>query len=126
MYFSFLFFYVGIFDDLIQMRIEAGDQYLQNHIEKVNRNAIYISPQIQNEIININGKVIRDYIMNDVKKTVAVSIMADEIADILGTEQLSIGIRFFDDEKRAIRICEYTMIDFDLSIKFTGVILEIA
>ncbi|XP_050064233.1 zinc finger MYM-type protein 1-like [Aphis gossypii] len=29
--------------------------------------------------------------------------MADETANISGTEQLSIGIRFFDDEKKAIR-----------------------
>ncbi|XP_060858819.1 zinc finger MYM-type protein 1-like [Metopolophium dirhodum] len=82
---------------------EAGDQYLQNHIEKGKRNAIYTSPQIQNEIINISGTVIKDCIINDVKKAVAFSIMADETADISGTEQLSIGIRFFDDEKRAIR-----------------------
>ncbi|KAL4119702.1 hypothetical protein QTP88_012490 [Uroleucon formosanum] len=93
----------GVFYDLIQMRIEAGDQYLQNHIEKGKRNAIYTSPQIQNEIINISGTVIKDCIINDVKKVVAFSIMADETADISGTEQLSIGIRFFDDEKRAIR-----------------------
>ncbi|XP_060855554.1 zinc finger MYM-type protein 1-like [Metopolophium dirhodum] len=92
-----------VFYDLIQMRIEAGDQYLQNHIEKGKRNAIYTSPQIQNEIINISGTVIKDCIINDVKKAVAFSIMADETADISGTEQLSIGIRFFDDEKRAIR-----------------------
>jgi len=85
------------------MRIEAGDQYLQNHIEKGKRNAIYTSPQIQNEIINISGTVIKDCIINDVKKAVAFSIMADETADISETEQLSIGIRFFDDEKRAIR-----------------------
>jgi hypothetical protein len=49
------------------------------------------------------GFLIRDYIMNDVKKAVAFSIMADETTDISGTEQLSIGIRFFNDEKRAIR-----------------------
>jgi hypothetical protein len=83
------------FYDLIQMRIEAGDQYLQNHIEKGNRNAIYTSPQIQNEIINISGTIIKYDIMNYVKKAVAFSIMADETAYTSGTEQLFIGIRFF-------------------------------
>lgn len=85
------------------MQIEAGDYSLQDHIEKAKRNATYTTPQIQNEIINISGTVIKNDIINDVKKAVAFSIMADETADISGTEQLSIGIRFFDDEKKAIR-----------------------
>jgi len=85
------------------MRFEAGDRSLQNHIEKAKRNATYTSPQIQNEIINISGTVIKNDIINYVKKAVTFSIMADETANISGTEQLSIEIRFFDDEKKAIR-----------------------
>jgi hypothetical protein len=50
------------------MRIEAGDHYLQNHIEKAKQNAIYTHPQIQYEIINISGIVIKDDIINDIKK----------------------------------------------------------
>lgn len=42
-------------------------------------------------------------IINDVKQAKAYSIMADETADISGKEQLSIGIKFYDDKKKKIR-----------------------
>lgn len=41
--------------------------------------------------------------MQDIKKSFAYSILADETADISGKEQLSVGIRFFDEEKFLIR-----------------------
>lgn len=71
--------------------------------KKAKKNALYTSPQIQNELINICGATIKDMIINDVKLAAAYSIMADETADISGKEQLSIGVRFFDDQKKIIR-----------------------
>lgn len=93
----------GVFEELIQLKIEAGDQTLKEHIQKSKRNATYMSPQIQNELINLCGVVIKDEIISDAKKAYAYSIMADETCDISGKEQLSIGVRFFDEEKMAIR-----------------------
>ncbi|KAG8233746.1 hypothetical protein J437_LFUL003816, partial [Ladona fulva] len=81
----------GVFEDLIKLKIDAGDHILKEHIEKGGKNATYMSPQIQNEIISLCGDVIRDNITTDVKKAYAYSILADESSDISGKEQLSIG-----------------------------------
>ncbi|XP_067119560.1 52 kDa repressor of the inhibitor of the protein kinase-like [Centruroides vittatus] len=59
-------------------------------------------PQIQNEIIGLCGDVIRD-ITTDVKKGCAYSILANESSDISGKDKLSIGVRFFDEEKMTVR-----------------------
>lgn len=85
------------------MRIDSGDNELKRHIEG-KKNATYMSPQIQNELINLCGSAVKDLILRDVKKSCAYSILADETADISGKEQLSIGVRFFDEEK--MMVCE--------------------
>lgn len=91
---------LGVFHDLIRLKIESGDSELQNHIEKGKRNALYTSVQIQNEIIDLCGQAIKANIIDVAKQAVAYSILADETCDISGKEQLSVGIRFFDDTKK--------------------------
>lgn len=88
----------GILEDLIQMRIDSGNAELKRHIE-----GTYMSPQIQNELINLCGSAVKDLIFRDVKNSCACSILADETADISRKEQLSIGVRFFDEEKMMVR-----------------------
>ncbi|XP_069354562.1 52 kDa repressor of the inhibitor of the protein kinase-like [Maniola hyperantus] len=94
----------GVFEDLIKLKIESGDQIMKEHIESGAKNATYTSPRIQNEIIDLCGDVIRDDIIAEVKKAHAYSILADESCDVSGKEQLSIGVRFFDEEKMVV--CE--------------------
>lgn len=76
---------------------------MQRHLDNWNKNAKYLSPQIQNQLITICDLIIKDDIVQDIKKSFAYSILADETADISGKEQLSVGIRFFDEEKCLIR-----------------------
>lgn len=95
--------FLGVFFELLRLRIDSGDKVLQNHLENGRKNATYTSPRIQNEIINLCGETIRDMIIADVKQASAYSILADETADISGIEQLSIGVRFFDKKKGLIR-----------------------
>ncbi|XP_050310850.1 52 kDa repressor of the inhibitor of the protein kinase-like [Anthonomus grandis grandis] len=83
---------------LDKMRIDEGDTILKNHLEHGKKNASYRSVDIQNEIISISGDVIKAYCIKNVKISQAYSILADEIADISGKEQLSVGIRYFDEE----------------------------
>lgn len=64
---------------------------------------MYTSPQIQNEIIELCGLVVKNEIIQEAKKAYAYSVMADESCDIAGKEQLSIGIRFFDEDQNIIR-----------------------
>lgn len=93
----------GVLEDLLRLRIESGDQVLKQHIESGKKNAMYTSPQIQNEIIGLCGRVIKNEIVQDAKNAYAYSVMADESCDIAGKEQLSIGVRFYDEGKNIIR-----------------------
>nr|CAI5831938.1 unnamed protein product [Callosobruchus analis] len=93
----------GVLLDLLKLRIDSGDNKLKSHFEKCRRNAIYTSPRIQNELINLCGEVIQENVISEVRKTMAYSILADETADVSGKEQLSIGVRFYDESKSKIR-----------------------
>nr|CAI5832053.1 unnamed protein product [Callosobruchus analis] len=93
----------GVLLDLLKLRIDSGDDKLKSHFEKCRRNAIYTSPRIQNELINLCGEVIQENVISEVRKTMAYSILADETADVSGKEQLSIGVRFYDESKSKIR-----------------------
>ncbi|KAJ8888954.1 hypothetical protein PR048_008448 [Dryococelus australis] len=62
-----------------------------------------MSPQIQNEIIGLCEDGIRENITNDVKNARAYSILADKSSDISGKEQISIGVRYFDEKKIMVR-----------------------
>lgn len=86
----------GVFNDLLDFRVEAGDARLQEHFASCAGNAKYTSVRIQNEIITICGDILREQIVSEANTALAFSVLADETADIGGTEQLSIGIRFID------------------------------
>lgn len=93
----------GILEDLIQLKIDSGDCDLERFTKEGKKNARYLSPTIQNELICLCGNVVSCIIVEDIKKACAFSILADETADISGKEQLSIGLRFFDEEKMLVR-----------------------
>ena len=86
----------GNLNDLFDLRVESGDSVLREHLQNAPANARYTSHQTQNELITTCGDILRKQIVNDVNKSTGFSILADETADISGTEQLSIGVRFVD------------------------------
>ncbi|XP_042913321.2 52 kDa repressor of the inhibitor of the protein kinase-like [Parasteatoda tepidariorum] len=98
----------SVFKDLLRFRVESGDEVLKAHLKSGARNALYISHQIQNELIQTCVDVLREEIIKDVKKASAFSVLADETADISGTEQLSIGVRYvhFDESNKKTTIRE--------------------
>jgi len=88
----------GNFHALLQFRIDAGDSVLKQHLQTASKNAAkYTSKTIQNDMINVCGRLIQDKILCEVKKARFFSIIADEATDIANTEQLSISIRFVDE-----------------------------
>ena len=87
----------------MDFRIEAGDAILKEHMEKASGNAKYTSPKIQNESINLCEETVRGETVALANNSVGFSILADETADISGTEQLAIGVRFFDEKNPLIR-----------------------
>ena len=93
----------GNLNDLLDFRIKAGDAILKEHMEKASDNAKYTSPKIQNELINLCEETVRGEIVALANNSVGFSILADETADISGTEQLAIGVRFFDEKNLLIR-----------------------
>lgn len=58
------------------------------------RNARYLSPQIQNQLIDCMAKVIRKYIVEEAMKVDFFSVIADETCDASTTEQMSVCIRY--------------------------------
>ena len=46
----------GNFRALLNFRVDAGDSVLEVHFKSMSRNAQYISPQIQNDLIGCTGE----------------------------------------------------------------------
>ena len=71
-------------------------------------NALYISHQIQNELIQTCADVLKEQIICEVRRASVFSVLADETADISGTEQLSVGVRYLrcDEGTKQLEMCE--------------------
>ena len=54
------------------------------------------SPKIQNELINLSEKTVRDESVPLENNFVGFSILVNETADVSEMEQLAVGARFFD------------------------------
>ncbi|XP_068122100.1 52 kDa repressor of the inhibitor of the protein kinase-like [Hyperolius riggenbachi] len=81
----------GNFKAILEYRSE-GDSALKAHLKKAAKNATYTSAIIQNEIIEICGKILTRGIVSDVQDFF--SVIADETADFSNKEQLVLVIRF--------------------------------
>ncbi|KAJ8933245.1 hypothetical protein NQ314_014141 [Rhamnusium bicolor] len=86
----------GNFKDLLKFRFGSGDLVLSEHLGTCRKSAKYTSHQVQNELIEICGNIVRKNIVKEVNRSEGFSLLADESADIFGKEQLSIGVRFVD------------------------------
>ncbi|XP_057294597.1 52 kDa repressor of the inhibitor of the protein kinase-like [Hydractinia symbiolongicarpus] len=87
---------VGNFLDLLNYRVRGGDIALGNHLKACSKNATYLSPQTQNEIISCCGDYITDKIMSAVKQAKFFSIICDEACGTSTKEQMSVVLRFVD------------------------------
>lgn len=92
----------GNFRALLRYRVSAGDLVLQKHLESGLANAQYTSPLIQNQLIQICGNIIKEEIVKKVNVAECFTVMADESTDISQKEQLSICLRYIDEEKKGI------------------------
>lgn len=77
----------------MRFKANAGDEVLRNHLESMTLNAIYTSPSIQNEIINIIHSFITKQIVEEVNNACGFSILADETTDVSHIEQLTLCVR---------------------------------
>lgn len=83
----------GNFRTLLRFKANSGDEVLRHHFESMSLNSTYISPEIQNEIINIIGLYITDQIVTDVNNSCGFSVLADETTDVSHKEQLTLCVR---------------------------------
>ncbi|KAF0702443.1 52 kDa repressor of the inhibitor of the protein kinase-like, partial [Aphis craccivora] len=93
----------GNFRCLLRFRANNGDIVLKEHLEMSDLNAMYTSPQIQNEIITIFGELIQSEIVKQISKSSFFSVLADETTDISQIEQFSVCIRYLDEESMIVR-----------------------
>lgn len=103
----------GNFRMLLRLRIQSGDQELQDHLRCAAGSALYTSKTIQNELL----QDILQLITEDVSKKVAASplwaILADETTDRAQREQLAVVVRYLDrvNGKYVVREDPITLID---------------
>ena len=83
---------------MLQFRVAAGDQVLKEHLKTAQHNAMYTSKTIQNQIIVICGELLWNKILTDVKVAQFFSVIADEGTDVANNEQLSISLRYLNDD----------------------------
>lgn len=89
---------------MLAFRVDSGDVVLNEHLKNpTNKKGVYISPIIQNELIDISGKLLKTRVISNAIRNVYFSVLADETSDISGIEQLSIGVRYFDKESQKVR-----------------------
>jgi len=93
----------AIFVTVLQM-IAKRDDILRNHLlglRLTNKNAKYASSTIQNEITDIIGNdIILSDLLQEVKEATFFTILAEEVTSH-NHEQLSLCVRFLDNEKYA-------------------------
>ncbi|KAL4090707.1 hypothetical protein QTP88_025494 [Uroleucon formosanum] len=89
-----------IFHNILNFRIESGDEISKDHFLTNVGNAKYSSHRTQNKLITLCGKILKEEIVCEANAANAFSIIADESADISGVEQLTIVIRFLDKQSK--------------------------
>jgi len=84
----------GNFRELLRYRIRSGDVNLKKHLENTSSQATYIGKNIQNELLDCIGSVIKSQIVKNVQNATVYSILFDETTDISCIEQLSLTLRY--------------------------------
>ncbi|XP_052268629.1 52 kDa repressor of the inhibitor of the protein kinase-like [Dreissena polymorpha] len=79
------------------------NQVLFEHLNTCNPRTKYTSPQIQNELISICGKIITDDLVAECNDAGVFGFMADEATDAATMEQMSLCVRFVDKTTSTVR-----------------------
>ncbi|CAK9291788.1 unnamed protein product [Gordionus sp. m RMFG-2023] len=93
------------FKELLKSYCHLGGDETKLIFDNVANNAIYISPDIQNEIINICNNLIVEKLIKIVNKSTFFSVLADETTDISNQQQMSLVIRILNLD--TIKISEF-------------------
>lgn len=72
------------------MWAECGDTALKDHPQGCSSNALYSSPAVQNQIIEIAGEVIKERLVAKVNASGCFSVLTNETTEIAGIGKLTI------------------------------------
>jgi hypothetical protein len=86
----------GLFLELVHFMALSGDVILDDHLKNMSANATYLSPDIQNQMIDIVGNAVKEVVVSEVKTAGYYSVLMDETTDTSRCEQVSIMVRFVD------------------------------
>lgn len=96
----------GKFRALLRLRANSADENLRRHVINCARNASYISPKIQNEVLQTCSDIVTEDIVTRINKSSCFTILADETMDVSGVEQLSLCVRYVDRKSDAFVLRE--------------------
>ena len=85
----------GNFLEILKL-VARHDSIVEHQLNNNPRNATYISPDIQNALLNVMGNIIRRTIASTVQQATYFSILADETKDLSKNEQMSVVVRYVD------------------------------
>ncbi|KAJ8883364.1 hypothetical protein PR048_015207 [Dryococelus australis] len=86
----------GNFRALLRLRAKAGDSLLNELLNSGRGNVTYISPTVQNELLNFIGKQIQETVVERIKMAKFFTVLGDETTDISRVEQFSLCVRYVD------------------------------
>ncbi|XP_078679498.1 52 kDa repressor of the inhibitor of the protein kinase-like [Branchiostoma floridae x Branchiostoma belcheri] len=97
----------GNFHALLQLRVDAGDVALKEHLDTCARNATYVSKTSQNQLLDCMKQFIQETIVHEIDSQefgAHFGIMADEVTDVSNWEQLGLLVRYTKDGKPVERL----------------------
>ncbi|KAJ8885397.1 hypothetical protein PR048_011594 [Dryococelus australis] len=86
----------GNFRALLCLRARAGDSLLNEHLNSGRGNAMYISPTVQNELLNLIGKQIQKTFVERIKNAKFFTVLGYETIDISRVEKFFLCVRYVD------------------------------
>ena len=87
----------GNFLELCKL-VAKYDAVLASHLSESNKDKFYLSPDIQNDLIKCIANQVRDAILQKIKQSKYYSLIVDESRDFSRAEQLSISLRFVNEQ----------------------------
>ena len=97
----------GNFKSLMRL-LSRHSLILKKRVQEGAKNATWLSPGIQNEILQFLANTVRQYIREELHEAKYYIILADKSRDISKKEQLSIAFRYTHKGKTVERFTEYT------------------
>ena len=76
--------------------VASHDPVVQQRLSEGPRNAVYMSPEIQNTLLHIMGEMVTGKVCSEVLDTGMFSVLAGETKDCSKSEQMAIVLRYAD------------------------------